>query len=75
VKHPGLLLLPNPVAHRMMMDEGKDKIAGQQAKANMDFVVARPRTARPSSVSPPTGNANMVEMDCTIKSLGLFLWW
>lgn len=42
VKHPGLLLLPNSVAHRMMMDEGKDKITGQQAKANMDFVHGRP---------------------------------
>jgi hypothetical protein len=28
-----------------------------------------------SSVSPPAGNANMVEIDCTIKSRGLFLWW
>ena len=42
VKHPGLLLLPNPVAHRMMMDEGKDKITGLQAKANMDFLHGRP---------------------------------
>jgi len=42
VKHPGLLVLPNPVAHRMMMDEGKDKITGLQAKANMDFLHGRP---------------------------------
>jgi hypothetical protein len=42
VKHPGLLLLPNPVAHRMMMDEGKDKMTGLEAKANMDFLQGRP---------------------------------
>jgi len=42
VKHPGLLLLPNPVAHRMMMDEGKDKMTGLEAKANMDFLHGRP---------------------------------
>src|SRR5262245_40002655 len=42
VKHPGLLLLPNPVAHRMMMDEGKDKITGLEPKANMDFLHGRP---------------------------------
>jgi hypothetical protein len=42
VKHPGLLLLHNPVAHRMMMDEGKDKITGLEAKANMDFLHGRP---------------------------------
>ena len=42
VKHPGLLLLANPVAHRMMMDEGKDKITGLEAKANMDFLQGRP---------------------------------
>ena len=42
VKHPGLLQLPNPVAHRMMMDEGKDIITGLDAKANMDFLQGRP---------------------------------
>jgi hypothetical protein len=42
MKHPGLLLLPNPVAHRMMMDEGKDKLTGLEAKANMDFLHGRP---------------------------------
>ena len=42
VKHPGLLRLPNPVAHRMMMDEGKDMITGLDAKANMDFLHGRP---------------------------------
>ena len=42
VKHPGLLLLANSVAHRMMMDEGKDKITGLEAKANMDFLQGRP---------------------------------
>ena len=41
-KHPGLLRLPSPVAHRMMMDEGKDIITGLDAKANMDFVHGRP---------------------------------
>jgi hypothetical protein len=41
-KHPGLLHLTNPVAHRMMMDEGKDAITGLDAKANMDFVHGRP---------------------------------
>jgi hypothetical protein len=41
VKHPGLLRLPSPVAHRMMMDEGKDMITGLDAKANMDFVRGR----------------------------------
>jgi hypothetical protein len=41
VKHPGLLQLPNPVAHRMMMDEGKDEITGLDARANMDFVHGR----------------------------------
>jgi hypothetical protein len=41
-KHPGLLRLPNAVAHRMMMDEGKDKITGHDSAANMDFVHGRP---------------------------------
>jgi hypothetical protein len=42
VKHPGLLRLPNAVAHRMMMNEGKDMITGLDAGANMDFVHGRP---------------------------------
>jgi len=42
VKHPGLLRLSNPVAHRMMMDEGKDMITGLDPRANMDFVHGRP---------------------------------
>jgi hypothetical protein len=42
VRHPGLLQIPNPVAHRMMMDEGKDEITGLDARANMDFVHGRP---------------------------------
>src|SRR5262245_36326970 len=42
VKHPGLLRLPNAVAHRMMMNEGKDVITGLDARANMDFVHGRP---------------------------------
>jgi hypothetical protein len=42
VKHPGLLRLLNPVAHRMMMDSGKDAITGRDAKANMDFLEGRP---------------------------------
>jgi len=42
VKHPGLLQLANPVAHRMMMDEGKDVITGLDPRANMDFVHGRP---------------------------------
>jgi hypothetical protein len=41
-RHPGLLLLPEPVAHRMMMDEGKDRITGLDPKANLDFVQGRP---------------------------------
>lgn len=41
-KHPGLLRLPNAVAHRMMMDEGKDMITGLDPAANMDFVHGRP---------------------------------
>lgn len=41
-KHPGLLRLPNAVAHRMMMDEGKDMITGHDPAANMDFVHGRP---------------------------------
>ena len=41
-KHPGLLQLKDPVAHRMMMDEGKDRITGNDAKANMDFIQGRP---------------------------------
>jgi hypothetical protein len=41
-KHPGLLCLPNAVAHRMMMDEGKDMITGLDPAANMDFVHGRP---------------------------------
>jgi hypothetical protein len=40
--HPGLLLLKEPVAHRMMMDEGKDRITGLDAKANLDFLLGRP---------------------------------
>jgi hypothetical protein len=42
VKHPGLVRLPNQVAHRMMMDEGKDVITGLDPRANMDFVHGRP---------------------------------
>src|SRR5262245_37864652 len=42
LKHPGLLQLPNSVAHRMMMDEGKDVITGLDVRANMDFVHGRP---------------------------------
>ena len=41
LKHPGLVRLPNPVAHRMMMDEGKDALTGLDAQANMDFVHGR----------------------------------
>jgi len=41
-KHPGLLKVKNPIAHRMMMDEGKDALTGLDAKANMDFVHGRP---------------------------------
>jgi hypothetical protein len=42
VKHPGLLRLSNSVAHRMMMDEGKDALTGLDPRANMDFVHGRP---------------------------------
>jgi hypothetical protein len=42
LKHPGLLQLREPVAHRMMMDEGKDRITGLDAKANLDFIQGRP---------------------------------
>ena len=41
-RHPGLLRLSNHVAHRMMMDEGKDVLTGGDARANMDFVHGRP---------------------------------
>ncbi len=41
-KHPGLVQLKQPVAHRMMMDEGKDRITGNDAKATLDFVQGRP---------------------------------
>jgi hypothetical protein len=41
-RHPGLLRLRNAVAHRMMMDEGKDLITGLDPAANMDFVHGRP---------------------------------
>ena len=37
VKHPGLLRLPNAVAHRMMMDEGKDMITGLDAEGEHGF--------------------------------------
>lgn len=40
-KHPGLLQLANPVAHRMMMHEGEDKITGLDPRANMDLVKGR----------------------------------
>ncbi len=40
-KHPGLLALPNLVAHRMMMDEGKDALTGLDIKANLDFLNGR----------------------------------
>jgi hypothetical protein len=42
IKHPGLLQLPNRVAHRMMMNEGMDALTGRDAKATMDFVHGRP---------------------------------
>jgi hypothetical protein len=38
----GLLQLANPVARRMMMDEGKNAIAGLEPRANMNFVDGRP---------------------------------
>jgi hypothetical protein len=41
-RHPGLLALNEPVAHRMMMDEGKDRITGLDPKANLDFMQGRP---------------------------------
>ncbi len=41
-RHPGLLALKEPVAHRMMMDEGKDRITGLDPKANLDFIQGRP---------------------------------
>ncbi len=41
-RHPGLLQLKDPVAHRMMMDEGKDRITGLDPKANLDFIHGRP---------------------------------
>jgi hypothetical protein len=40
-RHPGLLALKDPVAHRMMMDEGKDRITGNDARANLDFLQGR----------------------------------
>ena len=42
MKHPGLLQLANPIAQRMMMEEGKDTITGLDPRANMDFVHGRP---------------------------------
>lgn len=41
-KHPGLLQLSRPIAHRMMMDEGKDMITGLDPRANIDFLNGRP---------------------------------
>lgn len=41
-KHPGLVQIKEPIAHRMMMDEGKDRITGLDAKANLDFLQGRP---------------------------------
>lgn len=40
-RHPGLIKLQSPLAHRMMMDEGKDMITGLDPRANMDFVHGR----------------------------------
>lgn len=40
-RHPGLLQLKDRIAHRMMMDEGKDRITGLDAKANLDFMQGR----------------------------------
>ncbi len=41
-RHPGLLKLSEPVAHRLMMDVGKDSLTGLDAKANMDYLHNRP---------------------------------
>lgn len=41
-RHPGLLKLSEPVAHRLMMDAGKDSLTGLDAKANMDYLHNRP---------------------------------
>jgi hypothetical protein len=41
-KHPGLLRLPGPVAHRMMMTEGENHITGLDPRANVDFAQGRP---------------------------------
>ena len=42
LRHPGLLQLRDQIAHRMMMDEGKDRITGLDPKANLDFLHGRP---------------------------------
>lgn len=41
-RHSGLMQLSKAVAHRMMMDAGKDALTGLDAKANMDFLHGRP---------------------------------
>lgn len=41
-RHPGLLKLSDPVAHRLMMDVGKDSLTGLDPKANMDYLHNRP---------------------------------
>jgi hypothetical protein len=41
-RHPGLLRLRNPAAHRLMMVEAGNWLQGLNAQANMDFIAGRP---------------------------------
>jgi hypothetical protein len=41
-KHPGLLRLHDPVAHRLMMLEAGNWLQGLNAQANLDFIAGRP---------------------------------
>jgi hypothetical protein len=42
VRHPGLLRLHDPVAHRLMMLEAGNWLQGLNAQANLDFIAGRP---------------------------------
>lgn len=41
-RHPGLMRLDDPIAHRLMMDEGANWLRGLDAAANMDFLLGKP---------------------------------
>ncbi len=45
-RHPGLLQLPDPVEHRMMMDQAANWLRGLDTEANLSFLFGHPTQKR-----------------------------